>query len=68
MAGLKEKCLDAFRSSEKKDEALKLLRKLRSPETIRDSCDVWQGDTLVHHAVRRGWEDVCKLLIEELKC
>ena len=64
MAGVEKECLDAFWCGRKK-EALKLLPKLRSPETIRDSRRWWEGCTLVHYAARYGWADVSKLLIEE---
>ena len=67
MAGVEKECLDAFCFG-KKEEALKLLSKLPSPETITDSRDFWKGPTLVHHAARHGWEDVCKLLVEKYNC
>ena len=64
MAEVETECLDAFFLG-RKEEALKLLPKLRSPETIRDSS--CYGYTLVHYAARHGWEDVSKLLIEAYK-
>ena len=45
-----------------------LLPKLRSPESTRNSYCRWEGSTLLHFAVRRGWEDVCKLLVEKYNC
>ena len=65
MAGVEEKILFRFGNKEK---TLKLLPKLRSPETIRNCCYPWRGYTLVHHAAWNGWEDVCKLLVEKYNC
>ena len=67
MFGVRKECLDAFYYRDK-EKALKLLPQLRSPETIRDSREGWQGFTLVHHAAYNGWADVCKLLVDEHKC
>ena len=67
MAGVEKDCLDAF-YYENKNEVLKLLPKLRSPETIRDSRYGWEGSTLVQHAAGIGWDDVCKLLVKDYKC
>ena len=67
MADVEKECLDAFCFG-KKEEALKLLPKLCSPDTVRDSRDAWKGYTLVHHAAYNGWEDLCKLLVEECNC
>ena len=62
---MEEECLDAFRYG-KKEEALKLLPKLSNPETVIDS--YWDSSTLMHHAARHGWGDVCKLLVEKYNC
>ena len=67
MFGVRKECLDAFYYRDK-EKALKLLPQLRSPETIRDSREGWQGFTLVHHAAYNGWADVCKMLVEEHNC
>ena len=68
MVGVEKECIDAFLTGEK-EETLKLLPKLRSPETIRDSrYAARRRYTLVHYAVRCGWEDVCKLLVEKYNC
>ena len=67
MARVKKECLDAFCCGNK-EEVLKLLPKLRSPESIRDSGEGWEGCTLLHHAVYHGWEDVCELLVEQYNC
>ena len=64
---MEKECLDAFFTGNK-EEVLKLLPKLHSPETVVDSRDPWKGCTLLHYAACNGWEDVCKLLVERCKC
>ena len=68
MVGVEQECLDAFCLGNK-EEALKLLPILRSPETtIRSGVAHVKGWTLLHHAAANGWEDVCKLLVEKYNC
>ena len=65
---MEKECLYAFDSG-KKEEALKLLQKLKrsNPETIRDSRYGRPGRTLVHHAAYNDWEDACKLLVGKVQ-
>ena len=65
MAEVEEECLHEF-VFERKEKVLKLLPKLRSPDTIRNRSLV--DATLVHHAASNDWQDVCKLLVEEYNC
>ena len=53
--------LSAFIKPGDKEKVLSLLPVVSDPAGIRDS-DNW---TLVHHAARNGWTDVCRLLVEQ---
>ena len=70
MASVEEECLNAFNCANGgKYKVLKLLPKLRNPESVRDNSHLgWKGCTLVHRAARRDWDDVCKLLVEQYNC
>ena len=67
MTSVEKECLDAFGRGGK-EIALKLLPRLRSPESIRSSRNGWKGCTLVHYAACHDWDDVCKLLVEQYNC
>ena len=56
-----EQLLNAFRYSGDKEKVLSLLPIVSDPAGITDSNN-W---TLLHYAARRGWTDVCRLLVEQ---
>ena len=56
-----QELLSAFDYPGYKWKVLSLLPVLRNPAGIRDSTN-W---TLLHYAARRGWIDVCRLLVEQ---
>ena len=66
MSGVERECLDAF-MVRNKARVLMLLPNLSSPQTVRDSLYL-EGATLVYHAARNGWDDVCKLLVDDYNC
>ena len=65
MVELVDKCVDAFRTGNK-EVARQILLELVHPHLIFDH-DSW-GMTLIHHAAKNGWADICKLLVEHYDC
>ena len=53
-----DQCFDAFNYG-RKEEALRLLKKINDPRTVKDSSNF----TLLHCAAFHGWLDVVKELI-----
>ena len=53
-------CFDAFNYG-RKEEALRLLKKIKDPHTVKDS----NNFTILHCAAYHGWLDVVKELIDE---
>ena len=50
-----------------KEAVLKLLPELCQPQSVRDEDNILKP-TLVHLAVRKGWNDVCRVLVERYSC
>ena len=65
MADLREQCVHAFRHGDK-EIAQQLLPKLSQPYMIVDY-DSWDM-SLIHHAAKHGWDDICQILVEEYDC
>ena len=51
-----------------KGEALRLLPHVHQPHLIRDKNTFPPGYTLLHHAAKYGWPDVCRTLVEDYHC
>ena len=60
---IEKKCYDAFNYG-RKEEALRLLKKIKNPRTVKDS----NNFTLLHCAAYHGWLDAVKQLIYEHQC
>lgn len=60
---VEKQCLDAFGCGDK-EQALRILPKVRKPHTIRDIDD----RTLLHGAAYYGWEDIFLLLVQKYHC
>ena len=54
--------------SRNKDEVLSLLPHVHQPHLIRDKDPYAPGYTLLHHAAKCGWPDVCRTLVEDYTC
>ena len=59
--------MQAFRY-EDKGEALRLLPHVHQPHLIRDKSPLSRCFTLLHHAAKRGWPEVCRTLVEDYDC
>ena len=51
-----------------KDEVLLLLPRVHQPHLVRDAGSIPSGYTLLHHAAKCGWPDVCHTLVEHYQC
>ena len=60
---MEARCLDAFRNGNK-EEALRLLKKVKDPRKLKDSGD----STPLHYAAAKGWTDVVELLVSKYEC
>ena len=57
----------AFQNGDK-DKVLSLLPHVHQPHLIRDKKSIPPGYTLLHHAAKCDWPDVCRTLVEEYDC
>ena len=60
-----EELVNAFYYPGDKEKVLSLLPVVCDPAGIRGSTTNSTNATLLHYAVRRGWTDVCRLLVEQ---
>ena len=60
LAELETKCYDAFNYG-RQDEALRLLKQVEDPHTVKSKSNF----TILHCAAHHGWLDVTKVLIVE---
>ena len=59
--------MQAFKRRDK-EEILSLLPHVHQPHLIRDKNLISPGYTLLHHAAKCGWLDVCRTLVEDYDC
>ena len=59
--------MQAFKHKNK-TEVLNLLPHVHQPHLIRDKDSFSHGYTVLHHATRCGWPDVCRILVEDYNC
>ena len=60
MSKVRDQCYEAFNYG-RREEALRLLKKVKNPRTVKDS----NNFTLLHCAAYHGWLDVVKDLIND---